>query len=177
MIYRFLTAPPADPFEYGVKVTGETALRLLLATLAITPIRLITGYKRLGIFRRNLGVLAFVYVVVHFNLYMFLEAQFSIAYILEDIQDRRYITVGFAAFLLIVPLAITSNNFSVKKLGAKWQKLHRLMYPLSIFACVHFLWVERGDGIGESAVYAGVAVVLLAARLVYKLLKKKRITV
>ncbi len=171
LFVQFATDPPADPYKAAAHVTGETALRLLVLTLAITPIRLITGYSRLGVFRRNLGVLAFSYAVCHIFSYMWLEASFSFSYLIEDIADRRYITAGFAAFLMMVPLAATSTNVCVCKLGATWQKLHRLMYPLCIAACVHFLWLKRGDDIGEPLVYLGLVLLLLAVRLGYRLRK------
>ncbi|MCY4325906.1 MAG: sulfoxide reductase heme-binding subunit YedZ [Betaproteobacteria bacterium] len=161
----FVFEQPADPYEVAAHITGETALRLLIITLAITPIRSLTGWKRLGIFRRNLGVLSFCYALCHVFFYMWLEAGFSPAYLIDDLAERRYISAGFAAFVMMTPLAVTSNNFSVRKLGALWRKLHRLMYPLCIAACIHYLWLVRGEDAGPF-VYLAIVLALLAARVI-----------
>ena len=174
MIHLFVTNPPADPFEYGAKVTGNNALRLLILTLAFTPFRLITGIRQLGPYRRTLGVLTFTYAFAHLFGYMFLEAEFDLAFVFEDIQDRRYITVGFLAFIMLVPLAITSNNYMVSKTGTAWRKIHRMVYPISILACVHFLWVKRGDDIIEPLIYLSVVILLLAVRVVDRARKKRK---
>ena len=168
----FAFEQPADPYEVAAHITGETAIRLLVITLAITPLRVLTGFKRLGAFRRNLGVLSFCYALLHAFFYMWLEAGFSPAYLVEDIAERRYITAGFAALVMMVPLAATSNNLSVRRLGARWQKLHWLMYPLCIAACIHFLWQVRGES-PIPLVYLAVVLALLAFRGGRRMRRKK----
>lgn len=169
MIARFITDPPPDPFEFGAELTGKTALRLLVLTLAVTPLRLITGYRKFGPYRRTLGVLCFTYALVHIFGYMYLEAGFDPAFVIADITERRYITVGFLAYVLMVPLAVTSNNASVKWLGARWRKLHRLVYPVSILACIHFLWINRGEDMGEPLTYLAIVLALLGVRVFHKI--------
>ena len=168
----FAFEAPADPYEVAAHLTGETAIRLLVITLAITPLRLLTGWKRLGAFRRNLGVLSFCYALCHVFFYMWLEAGFSPAYVVDDIAERRYITAGFAAFVMMLPLAATSNNLSVRRLGARWQKLHWLMYPLCIAACIHFLWLVRGESPAPLA-YMAVVIALLAVRVVHRMRRRR----
>lgn len=141
---------------------GEWGLRLLLATLAMTPLRLATGRPWPLAFRRLLGLWSFAYVSLHFVTY-FLFDRGSLAVVIEDVVKRPYITVGFAAFLLMVPLAVTSTAGWRRELGARWVALHRLVYPVAGLACWHFWWLVKKD-ITEPVVYAAVLAVLLAAR-------------
>ena len=156
----------ADPVEHLTGETGEFALRMLVLALAVTPLRLATGWNWLLRLRRMVGLFAFFYAFAHFMVYVALDRQFDPTTVLDDIIERKFITVGFAAFALLVPLALTSNNWSVKKLGGKaWMKLHKVVYAIAIFAAVHFLWLQRGDDMTEPLVYLGIFIALLALRV------------
>ena len=155
----------ANPVEYITHTTGEWTLRLLLATLAITPLRHLTGRAWLIRLRRMVGLFAFFYLVLHFSTYVVLDAALDPAYIVEDVADRLYITVGFAAFVMLVPLAATSTNAMVRRLGPlRWRRLHRLVYAAGICGVLHYLWLVKAD-LREPLVYAGILAALLAARL------------
>ena len=155
----------ANPVEAITHTTGEWTLRLLLATLAITPLRHLTGRVWLTRLRRMLGLFAFFYLMLHFATYALLDASLDLAYIVEDVADRLYITAGFTAFLMLVPLAATSTNAMVRRLGPLWwRRLHRLVYAAGICGVVHYLWLVKAD-LREPLVYAGILTVLLAARL------------
>lgn len=154
-----------DPVEHLTGESGEFALRILVVAMLVTPLRLATGWNWLLRTRRMIGLYAFFYAAMHFGVYLALDRGFNFSTILEDVAERKFITVGFAAFVLLIPLALTSNNWSVKKLGGKaWLKLHRLVYAISLFAPLHFLWLKRGNK-AEPLVYLGIFAVLLALRI------------
>ena len=154
-----------DPVERLTHVTGLTALILLLVTLALTPLRRYTGWNDLIRFRRMLGLWAFTYAVLHFLIYIVFEHFFSVALISEDILERPYVTVGFLALLLLIPLAITSTRGWVRRLGGKrWSRLHQLFYVATALAVLHFLWLVKIDT-REPVIYGLVLVALLGARL------------
>ena len=166
----------ANPVEAITHTTGEWALRLLLATLAITPLRHLTGWVWLTRLRRMVGLFAFFYLVLHFTTYAVLDASLDLAYVVEDVADRLYITAGFAGFVMLVPLAATSTNAMVRRLGPlRWRRLHRLVYAAGICGVLHYLWLVKAD-LREPLVYAGILAVLLAARLpvVVKRLQARR---
>ena len=155
----------ANPVEAITHTTGEWTLRLLLATLAITPLRHLTGWVWLTRLRRMVGLFAFFYLVLHFATYAVLDASLDLAYVVEDVADRLYITVGFAAFVMLAPLAATSTNAMVRRLGPlRWRRLHRLVYAAGVCGVLHYLWLVKAD-LREPLVYAGILTVLLAARL------------
>lgn len=155
----------ANPVEAITHTTGEWTLRLLLATLAITPLRHLTGWVSLTRLRRMVGLFAFFYLVLHFATYAVLDASLDLAYVVEDVADRLYITVGFAAFVMLVPLAATSTNAMVRRLGPlRWRRLHRLVYAAGVCGVLHYLWLVKAD-LREPLIYAGILTVLLAARL------------
>jgi len=155
----------ANPVEVITHTTGEWTLRLLIVTLAITPLRHLTGWVWLTRLRRMIGLFAFFYLMLHFATYAVLDASLDLAYIVEDVADRLYITVGFAAFVMLVPLAATSTNAMVRRLGpVRWRRLHRLVYAAALGGALHFLWLVKADLL-EPMIYAGVLVTLLAARL------------
>ena len=155
----------ANPVEAITHTTGEWTLRLLLATLAITPLRHLTGWVWLTRLRRMIGLFAFFYLALHFTTYAVLDASLDLAYVVEDVADRLYITVGFAAFVMLVPLAATSTNAMVRRLGPlRWRRLHRLVYAAGICGVLHYLWLVKAD-LRDPLVYAGILAVLLAARL------------
>ena len=154
----------ANPVETITHHTGEWGLRFLLITLMITPARRLTGWNGLQRLRRMLGLFAFFYICLHFATFLIFDHFFNLQTILEDIIKRPYITVGFAAFVLLIPLAITSTNAMMKRLGRHWQRLHRLVYIIGILGVLHFLWLVKADLL-EPLIYGGVLSVLLGYRL------------
>jgi sulfoxide reductase heme-binding subunit YedZ len=155
----------ANPIETITHETGDWGLRFLLITLCVTPLRRISGWNELIRLRRMLGLFAFFYVCLHFSTYIVLDAFFDLDYILEDITDRTYITLGFTSFLLLIPLAITSTNAMVKRLGGRrWRLLHRLAYAAALGGVLHFLWLVKLD-LREPLIYAGLLLLLFLARV------------
>ena len=154
----------ANPVEKIQDTLGIWGLRFLLLTLAVTPLRVIGGWPRLQLFRRMLGLFAFFYVMMHFAWYLFVDQAFDWQQLAADVVKRPYITAGFTAFLLLVPLAATSTQRAMRRLGRRWGRLHRLVYPAAILGCVHFWWQVKSD-IREPLVYASIAAVLLGWRL------------
>ncbi|MBM5811778.1 MAG: sulfoxide reductase heme-binding subunit YedZ [Gammaproteobacteria bacterium] len=154
----------ANPVEKIQHTLGLWALRLLLATLAITPLRQLTGQVEWLAYRRMLGLFAFFHVAAHLLFYVVVDQQFAWPILLEDVAERPFITVGFAAFLLLLPLAATSTAAAQRRLGRRWLALHRLIYPAALLGCVHFWWQVKAD-IREPAAYAAVAAILLGWRL------------
>ncbi|MGZ9809049.1 protein-methionine-sulfoxide reductase heme-binding subunit MsrQ [Pseudoroseicyclus sp. H15] len=155
----------AEPINALERKYGLTAIQLLIAGLAVTPLRRWTNINLMK-FRRAIGVTTFFFVLAHFCVWALLDVQ-SLARVWADIVKRPYVTIGMGAFLLLIPLAITSNNLSVRKLGPKWRQLHKLVYPAAILAAMHFIWLVKGFP-WEPFIYAGIIGVLLALRLVPK---------
>jgi len=153
-----------NPVETVVHFTGIWTLRLLLVTLAVTPLRRLTGLGWLLRFRRMLGLFAFFYAVLHFTAYLVLDRALMWQEIVRDLSERPYIMVGFAALVLLVPLAVTSTRGWVRRLGRRWQQLHRAVYLIAILGVLHFLWLVKAD-IREPLIYGGVLAALLAFRL------------
>jgi len=133
------------PVDTIILVEGRWTLVFLLATLAVTPIRRLTGWNRAVQVRRLLGLFAFFHACVHFLAYAGIDRLFALGYILEDVRDRRYITAGFAALVLLVPLAVTSTRGWIRRLGKRWLKLHRLVYLSASLGVLHFYWKVRAD--------------------------------
>lgn len=154
----------ANPIERITHHTGWWGLTLLLATLAITPLRRITGWNGAIKLRRLIGLFAFFYVVLHFLTYIALDLFFDWSTILEDIAERPYITAGFIAFVLLIPLAATSTTGAIRRLGRRWQQLHRLVYVAAGLGVLHFFWRVKADT-REPLVFAGVLALLLLLRL------------
>lgn len=155
----------ANPIETLNRYTGDWVLRFLMITLTVTPLRKITGWNALLRYRRMLGLFAFLYACLHFLSYAWLDQYFVPADIFRDVAKRPYITVGFASFLMLIPLAVTSTNGMIRRLGAKrWQRLHRLVYFIGIGGVVHFMWLVKSD-IREPLVYAVILTLLLAFRI------------
>ena len=155
----------ANPAEFITRATGDWTLRFLLITLAVTPLRELIGWNWLARLRRMLGLYAFFYGVVHLSSYVSFDHVFDVMEILRDIVKRPFITVGFTALVLLIPLAITSTNAMVRRLGAKrWLALHRLVYVIAPLGVLHFWWMVKRD-ITEPAVYAAILTVLLGYRL------------
>ena len=156
----------ADPIAQALNQLGLVALVFLVAALACTPLRALFGWTWPIRLRRMLGVLAFVYAALHVTTYVALDQTFDWAAIFADVTKRRFIFVGFAAFVLLVPLAATSTNASVKRLGfARWKQLHRLAYLAPALAVLHFVWRVKKD-VSEPAIYGAVLAALLLVRAV-----------
>ena len=153
----------ADPVAEIEHRTGLWALRFLLITLAITPLRQLTGQPDLIRFRRMLGLYAFFYACLHLAAYLGLDLRAYWTQIFEEIVKRPYITVGFAAWLLLVPLAITSTKGWIKRLGRNWARLHKLVYAIGVLAILHFWWLVKSD-IREPLLYASILALLLGWR-------------
>ena len=158
----------ADPVAAIEHFLGLWALRLLMVTLAITPLRQLTGQAVLLRFRRMLGLYVFFYATLHLSAYLVLDLRGYWTQIFEEIAKRPYITVGFAAWLLLVPLALTSTKAAIRRLGRNWARLHKLVYVIAALAVLHFWWLVKSD-IREPALYAGILAVLLGWRLWKKL--------
>jgi methionine sulfoxide reductase heme-binding subunit len=156
----------ANPLEAITHRTGEWALRFLLLTLSVTPLRAALGWNPLVRFRRMLGLFAFFYASLHVATYLWFDKFFSWAEILADIPKRPFITVGFTAFVLLAPLAATSTSGMIRRLGGRrWQALHRLVYVAAAAAVVHFWWLVKAD-VSRPRVYALILAGLFLARAV-----------
>ena len=165
-----------EPIDTLTRETGQWALRLLLASLAITPLRVWLGWRVLAPLRRTVGLLAFAYALMHLLTYAIGDqglllpgpdsdtAPSALSAIGEDIAERPYITVGFSAFLVLLLLAATSTRASIRRLGRRWQTLHRLVYAAALLAVLHFLWLVKLD-VREPAIYAAVLGALLLLRI------------
>ena len=158
----------ANPAEYLIRATGDWTLRLLCVTLAVTPMRVMLGLPELAKFRRMLGLFTYFYVVLHALSYSGFDMGFEWGDVLADIAKRPFILVGFSAFVLLTPLALTSFNRAIRWLGAqRWQWLHRLVYVVAVLAVLHFFWMRAGKhNFAEVLVYGSVLFTLLAWRVV-----------
>lgn len=155
----------ANPIETVERFTGWWTLTLLMVTLAVTPIRLLTGWTAVTRFRRMLGLFAFFWACLHLSAYAGLDQFFALGDIVKDVAKRPYITVGFTTFLLLLPLAVTSTDRMIRRLGgSRWRKLHRLAYVAAAGGVLHFLWLVKAD-IARPLLFASVLIVLLAVRL------------
>ena len=157
----------ANPVEFVERSTGLWALVILLVTLTLTPIRLITGRVWVIQLRRLTGLFMFFYACLHITTYVWLDFGFVWADIVKDIAKHPRILVGFGAFLLAIPLAVTSNTYMIKRLKSNWKKLHQAVYLLAILAVVHFLWLVKKD-LTEPLYYAVALAILFGIRLYYK---------
>jgi methionine sulfoxide reductase heme-binding subunit len=157
-----------NPIETITRFTGSWALIFLLGSLAVTPLRRLTRWNELIKFRRMLGLFAFSYALAHFSTYLVLDLFFDWAAIGKDILKRPYVTAGFTAFVLMIPLAITSTAAMIRRLGKRWQQLHRLVYLAAIGGVIHFYWLVKAD-IRRPAQYGAVLALLLGYRLAVKL--------
>lgn len=156
----------ADPVKEFEHLLGLWTLRFLILTLLVTPIRDITGASLLK-YRRALGLLAFYYGAMHFSAYMILDQALNMTMIIKDIVKRPFITIGMAALVLMVPLAVTSNDWSIRKLGPKWNRLHRLIYVIAAAGALHFIMSVKAWP-AEPVIYAGIIVTLIAWRGIRK---------
>jgi sulfoxide reductase heme-binding subunit YedZ len=155
----------ANPIEVITRDTGEWTLRFLLTTLAVSPLRLLFGWHFLVPVRRMLGLYAFFYAAVHMLLYIWLDQFFNLSDIIDDVIERPFIAVGMASFLALIPLAVTSNNAMIKRLGSeRWNQLHKLVYAIGIGGTVHFFMLVKKD-ITEPVIYIVILATLLSIRL------------
>jgi methionine sulfoxide reductase heme-binding subunit len=175
LIYRGFTGGlTANPIEFLTLETGFWALTLLMVTLAITPLRTITGWNRIIRFRRITGLSAFFYATIHLLIYITLDRFFEFGEIAADILQRPYITVGFLAFLLLLPLAVTSTRGWIRRLGRRWQMLHRLIYPAAALAVLHFYWKKASKAdIAEPLLFAAILAALLIFRAAWFLHRRR----
>jgi sulfoxide reductase heme-binding subunit YedZ len=165
LVYRFFTNDlTANPGDYLTDQTGSWALALLVISLTVTPLRRITGWNDLIRLRRMLGLLAFFYATLHMLTWVVFFHYFDMSFMVEDIAERPYITLGMATFVILFALAITSNRFAIRKLGRRWQSLHRLVYLAAILAVVHFWWLVKAD-ISEPRRWAVAVAALLGFRV------------
>ena len=162
-----------DPVARLLHRCGKTGLQLLLVTLAVTPLRQLTGWGQLVRLRRMLGLFSFFYLVLHFTVWLVLDLQLDFSNILGDIAKRPYITIGFIALLAMVPLAVTSTNRWQRRLKRRWQQLHYLVYPIAILGVWHYWWQVKRD-IRQPLLYAVILGILLGFRLARRGLAKAR---
>jgi sulfoxide reductase heme-binding subunit YedZ len=167
----------ANPIEFITHATGDWTLRFLIITLCVTPFRKILHLPELIRFRRMLGLFAFFYACLHFTTYIWLDKFFDLSEMWKDIAKRKYITVGLTAFLLLIPLAITSTAGWIRRLGGKrWQQLHRLIYFSAALGVIHYYWLVKSAVI-RPLTYGAIVAVLLLWRLFASLSKKKQLRV
>ncbi|ALP61783.1 MULTISPECIES: protein-methionine-sulfoxide reductase heme-binding subunit MsrQ [Paraburkholderia] len=166
VLFGFTGGLGANPIEFITRSTGLWTLVFICITLAVTPLRKLTGWNALLRFRRMLGLYAFFYAALHFTTYFWFDKWFDIAAIVKDIGKRPFITVGFAAFVLLVPLAVTSPKAMVRKLGRRWQTLHRAIYPIAALAILHFWWMKAGKhDLILPKIYGAIVIALLGWRV------------
>jgi sulfoxide reductase heme-binding subunit YedZ len=153
----------ANPVEEILHTLGKWGLNFLLLTLCITPLGQLTQWPHWMRLRRMLGLTAFIYVLAHFLFYVVIDQGLEMRVVVEDVARRPYITLGFLGLLLLVPLALTSTRRAMRRLGRRWQRLHRLVYPVAILGCVHFYWQVKAD-LREPLLYSGLLILLLGWR-------------
>ncbi len=165
LLYGFATDDlTVNPIEYVTRELGEATIRLLLATLALTPLRLLAGWSWPITLRRLLGLFAFFYAVLHFSVWIVLDHFFDWRTMGDDILKRPWITVGVAALVLLTPLAATSTTGMIKRLGGRaWRRLHRLVYVAAALGCLHYIWLAK-KVLVQPWIYAGVLALLLGIR-------------
>jgi methionine sulfoxide reductase heme-binding subunit len=179
LVFRVITQDlGANPQEALIRATGDWTLRFLCIVLAVTPLRTISNTPQLARFRRMLGLFVYFYVVIHLLSYSWFDMGFDVADIAKDIVKRPFILVGFAAFVLLTPLALTSFNRAIKTLGAKrWQLLHKLVYAIAGLGILHFFWMRAGkNNFNEVLAYAAILGVLLGWRVAQWFKKKRQIS-
>ena len=177
LVFRVVTQDlGANPQEALIRATGDWTLRFLCIVLTVTPLRMLTKTPQLARFRRMLGLFVYFYVVIHLLSYSWFDMGFDVADIAKDIAKRPFILVGFSAFVLLTPLALTSFNRAIKTLGAKrWQMLHKLVYLIACLGILHFFWMRAGkNNFNEVFVYAAILAALLGWRVVQWFQKKQQ---
>jgi sulfoxide reductase heme-binding subunit YedZ len=161
---------PVNPVEFLTHGSGDWALYLLCATLSVTPLRRFTGMNWLVRLRRMLGLYVFFYASLHFLTFVWFDHNFNVAAIWKDVLKHPYVTVGFAAFVLLIPLAATSTQGMIKRLGRNWTRLHRLIYAIAPLAILHYWWMKAGKhNFEQPIVWGTVVALLLGLRVVWRL--------
>jgi methionine sulfoxide reductase heme-binding subunit len=169
LVRGFLTGNlGVNPAETIQLETGRWTLKFLLLSLAVTPVRRLTGWNVVIQFRRMIGLFAFFYAVLHFASYWAFDLSFAFGTMVKDVIKRPFIAFGFAALMLLLPLALTSTRGWIRRLGKRWTQLHRLVYVAAILAILHFAWKVKVFT-GDPVIYAGVLTILLAFRIVWAL--------
>lgn len=163
----------ANPIEEIMDRFGNWALRLIMITLAVTPLRRLTGWNWLSRFRRMLGLFTFFYVTMHFLTWLILDQGVQVSAILEDLVERPFITIGFAAFTLLAALAATSTDGMRRRLGRRWQTLHNATYLIAILGVWHYWWQVKQD-ITEPLIYAVILVALLGVRIIWNVQRRRQ---
>ena len=163
----------ANPAETLTRETGEWTLRFLLITLLVTPARKVLNWPWLIKLRRMLGLFVFFYAALHLLTYVWFDQFFDFDEIIKDIIKRPFITIGFAAFLLLVPLALTSSNKMIRRLKKNWVKLHQLIYVISVLAVLHFIWLVKADYLAPT-IYGVILLALLSYRAYYQRMSNKK---
>ena len=153
----------ANPIEKVSRYTGDWTLRLVLITLAVTPLRILAGVSLVK-YRRMLGLFTFFYVCLHFLNWLVIDNFFDVDSMVKDVIKHPYITVGFAAFVLLIPLAVTSTNAMIKRLGKNWKRLHQAVYVIAVLGVLHYMWLVKADN-REPLIYLAILVALLAVRV------------
>lgn len=172
LAYRFYSDGfGANPIETINRYTGDWALRILLSTLAFSPLIRITRWNNIIQYRRMFGLFAFFYVCVHLTSYIVLDQFFDFGEIIDDVFKRPFITAGFSAFILLIPLAVTSTNKMVERLQFRWIQLHRIVYFVAMLAVLHFWWMVKIDT-REPMIYATILAILLGYRLFFYIRRK-----
>ncbi len=154
----------ANPIEAISQRTGSWTLRLLLLTLTVTPLRRLSGWSGIIRIRRMLGLFTFFYACLHFLTYLIFDQSFDLQEIIKDVSKHPYVTVGFTAFLLLIPLAITSTNNMIRRLGKRWRQLHQSIYIIATLGVLHYLWLVKKD-LRTPLIYAALLLVLLIYRV------------
>jgi sulfoxide reductase heme-binding subunit YedZ len=173
MAYLTLSGQLVEPLEHITRGTGDWVLYFLCITLAVTPLRKFTGWNWLLKLRREIGLFAFFYAFLHFMTFLWFDHFFDVAEMWKDVLKRPFITVGFIAFVLLIPLAVTSTNGMIRRLGGKrWQWLHRLIYLIAPLGILHFWWMKAGKhDFEQPIIFGAVVAVLLGLRIYWKLAK------
>jgi methionine sulfoxide reductase heme-binding subunit len=173
VLFTFTDRLGANPIEFITRNTGDWTLYFLCLTLTITPLRRLTKWNYLIKLRRMLGLFAFFYATLHFTTFLWFDHFFDIDEMLKDVVKRPFIAVGFTAFLLLIPLAATSTNGMVRRLGGKrWQSLHRAVYGIALLGILHFWWMKAGkNDFAQPILFGGIVLLLLLARLYWDVLQ------
>ena len=174
-LWLVLRQVPVDPLEYITHETGDWALYLLCGTLAITPLRRLTGWNWLVKLRRMFGLFTFFYALLHFIAFLWFDHFFDVAAMLRDVAKRPFILVGFTAFVLLIPLAATSTNGMIKRLGGKrWQWLHKLIYVIAPLAVLHFWWMKSAkNNLAQPTLFLVIVALLLGMRFYWSRVKAR----
>jgi methionine sulfoxide reductase heme-binding subunit len=175
VLFAFTDRLGANPIEFITRNTGDWTLYFLCMTLSVTPLRRLTGWNWLIKLRRMLGLFAFFYVALHFTTFLWFDHFFDVNEMLKDVVKRPFITVGFTAFVLLIPLAMTSTNGMVRRLGGKrWQALHRLIYVIAPLGILHFWWMKAGKhDFAQPILFGSIVAVLLLARLYWNVVQPR----